>query len=87
VGFVTIFEGSINDFRDFLSRPDKYLTMDGKAIREPSYLRENASACKPLAWGRLPSSFRYSLYVIGYLLNIIRFTSFVISYLLYVIRS
>ncbi len=30
-GFVTIFEGFLNDYRDFLSRPAKNLTMDGKA--------------------------------------------------------
>jgi hypothetical protein len=45
---VTIFEGFYNDFRDFLSCPDKYLTMAGKAGWKHSRLGENASAGKPL---------------------------------------
>jgi hypothetical protein len=32
-GFMTIFEGFFNDFRDFYSRPDRNLTMGGKADR------------------------------------------------------
>jgi len=57
--FVTNFEGFLNDFNDFLSRPDNNLTMAGKATQEHSRLRraryggqaclpKNASAGKPL---------------------------------------
>jgi hypothetical protein len=34
VAFVTIFEGFYNDFKDFLSRPAKNLTMDSKTTRK-----------------------------------------------------
>jgi len=44
--FVTFFEGFFNDYKDFLSRPDKYLTMGGRA--KQSAMLEDRYAKRPL---------------------------------------